>query len=465
MNQVLEADSRIAKLALKIPATGGNGHMGCHARAVKWEILISTTIRFKGFFLMRRLIKSAGTLMMGTGTAQLISLAALPLISRLYGAEAYGEFSTYTVWVGLVVIIATLQLQHAIVLPKLQKHAIAVFRTSIVCIGVSAILALGAGIVFFSTWMGREDAVALSFLLAAATVGTAGSQVMQGASVRISAFDYIAYSSIARVVIAVALQCIFGLYGFGPKGLLMAYVAGEFIAIMVMYLRIRRQFACLFDGPWKKPQIIAALSRQRDFAKFGVAQEFINSLSQGLPVLVLGLIYGPAAAGAYAAIARLLGAPVQLVGNATRQVIYRELARESSSETERLRLFKKATFWLTFPAVGAALIIMPWVGDLSLLLLGDSWDLAGAYAPALCIWFALAIGNIPATVTFRVLRRQHLSLYYNIILLVLRGVILWFAAVWLNSVQAVNAFAGVGVAMNIAYVILGYHLLRSRVRK
>lgn len=92
---------------------------------------------------MRRLVKSAGTLVMGTAAAQLISLAVLPLISRLYGAEAYGEFSTYVVWVGLIAILATLQFQHAIILPKLQKTAIAVLRTSIVCVDVSTMLVLG----------------------------------------------------------------------------------------------------------------------------------------------------------------------------------------------------------------------------------------------------------------------------------------------------------------------------------
>jgi O-antigen/teichoic acid export membrane protein len=414
---------------------------------------------------MRRLLKSAGTLVMGTGIAQLISLAMLPLISRLYGAEAYGEFSTYVVWAGLIVILATLQFQHAIVLPKLQKHAIAVVRTSMICVCAITILVLAGGAIFFGVWMGRGDAFAISVLLAASTAGAAGSQLMQGFSVRIGAFGSVAYASAARVMVAGALQCILGLYGFGAKGLLLAYVVGEIVATGVMYVPARGRLAPLFDGPWKKPQIIAALNRYLDFAKFGVAQEFINSLSQGLPVLVLGLAYGPAAAGAYAAIARLLGAPVQLVGNATRQAIYRELAQESRDETERLRLFQQVTLWLTIPAVGVALVVMPWVGDLSRLLLGAGWDLAGAYAPALCLWFAWLVGNSPATVVFRVLRRQDLSLYYNLVLLVLRGGVIWIAAVWLNSVQAVNVYAGVGVVMNIAYVILAYQLLRSRARK
>lgn len=413
---------------------------------------------------MRRLLKSAGTLAMGTGVAQLISLAALPLISRLYGAEAYGEFSSYVVWVGLIVILATLQLQHAIVLPKLQKHAIAVIRTSIVFVGATTILVVGGAVVFFGAWIGRDDALGISALLAAATAGAAGAQIMQGFSVRIGAFGSVAYASTARVAVAASLQCVLGAYGFGPKGLLMAFVAGEITAMLVMYMPARVRLSSLFDGPWKRLQMIAALSRQRDFAQFGMAQELINSLSQGLPVLVLGLAYGPAAAGAYAAIARLLGAPVQLVGNATRQVIYKELAQESTNDKQRLRLFRQATLWLTIPAAVAALAVTPWVGDLSLLLLGDGWELAGEYAPALCLWFALLVGNSPATVTFRILRRQDVSLYYNVILLVLRGGILWIAAAWLDSVQAVTSYAAVGVMMNLAYVFLGYKLLRSRAR-
>lgn len=207
--------------------------------------------------------------------------------------------------------------------------------------------------------------------------------------------------------------------------------------------------------------MIVAFRRYRDFAQYGVAQELLNSLSQGLPVLLLGYGYGQAAAGAYAATVRLIGAPVQLVGNATRQVVYRELAQNSRSLPERLHLFKVVTFWLMVPAGVAVLIACPWLGDFALLLLGKDWTLAGDYAPSLALWFAVAMGNSPATATFRIARRQDLSLYYNSFLLAQRALVLWLAILYTNSIVAVYLYAGVGVVMNLAYIALGYRVLRD----
>ena len=58
------------------------------------------------------------TLLTGTGLAQLIALAAAPLLSRLYTPEDFGVFALYLSVVSLLAILATGRYELAIVLPE-----------------------------------------------------------------------------------------------------------------------------------------------------------------------------------------------------------------------------------------------------------------------------------------------------------------------------------------------------------
>lgn len=57
----------------------------------------------------------------GTAMAQVISMLLAPIITRLYGPEAYGMMGTFMAIIGIFTPIAALTYPIAIVLPKIMK--------------------------------------------------------------------------------------------------------------------------------------------------------------------------------------------------------------------------------------------------------------------------------------------------------------------------------------------------------
>ncbi len=67
----------------------------------------------------RAFVRNVMTVAMGTALSQAIAMAFSPLITRLYGPEAFGLQSVFVTVVGLVSTVAALGYPTAIVLPPI----------------------------------------------------------------------------------------------------------------------------------------------------------------------------------------------------------------------------------------------------------------------------------------------------------------------------------------------------------
>lgn len=71
--------------------------------------------------------------------------------------------------------------------------------------------------------------------------------------------------------------------------------------------------------------LINTLKEYYDFPLYRAPQIFINTLSQGFPVMILLSNFGPGIAGYYTIGKQILDAPVQLLGKAVQDVFYPKL--------------------------------------------------------------------------------------------------------------------------------------------
>src|SRR5690625_3871838 len=98
--------------------------------------------------MLQRLIRSTfarnvAIVASGTAGAQVITLAFSPLITRLYGPEAFGLLGAFTAVLALVTPISALTYPVAIVLPKYDDEAKGLARLSArIALVVAAVLAL-----------------------------------------------------------------------------------------------------------------------------------------------------------------------------------------------------------------------------------------------------------------------------------------------------------------------------------
>lgn len=403
---------------------------------------------------MRAIVRSVTTILGGTASAQMLTLLAMPLVSRLYGPADYGFYGVVVAATMVVAIVASFQLHQAIVLPKLEVHAVGLLQLASLGVLAGGLL---TAVAVFGYWCAFDDdmtgqhALVMSLLcgLAVSVVGV--GQASQGMAVRRKAFGCIAIAAMVRAVVAIALQIILGLSSSGAIGLLAGYVGGEVAALLYLCKFALPPGAFNRRGGWKRYWGLARL--YKDFVSFGTAQEAMNSASQGVPVMLLAIYFGQTVAGYYAFAIRIIMAPVNMIAGAVRQVLSARFA-ESLAGPERIgRDFRRATLGLAIPSVAGALLVMPFTPDLFAILFGHEWREAGEYGVWLILWCAFLIINVPATLIFRILRRQNVAFMINIVVLASRVSVLVIGGMYATPITTVLVFALIGVAWNV--VIIG----------
>jgi len=403
---------------------------------------------------VKAVFRSISKILGGTASAQVITLLAMPFISRLYLPADYGLFGVIVAVTMIVAIIASFQLHQAIVLPKVKSHAIGLFQLA--CLGVMAGGTLTAIVAYGYWYIFHNDMEALHMLKMALLTGLAVSavgigQASQGLAVREKAFGRIGIAAMIRASVVIAIQITLGLSGSGAIGLLAGYVAGEVAALFYLCKLALPASSFRPQGQWKRFRVLAG--RYKDFVSFGTAQEAMNSASQGLPVMLLAAYFGPTVAGYYAFAIKIIMAPVNTLAGALRQVLSVRFA-EQLNRPEMMRVdFRHATLGLAIPTVLGALAIMAFMPDIFQHIFGEEWREAGEYATWLVLWCAFLIFNVPATLSFRILRRQKAGFVINLMVLATRSAVLIVGGMYWVPVTTVMAYALTGMMWNA--IIIG----------
>src|SRR5699024_7251994 len=84
----------------------------------------------------------------GTAGAQVITMLFSPIITRMYGPEAFGVMGTFSAMINIIIPVAALTFPIAIVLPKEHKEAKSIMRLSMLVALIISLLSFLA-IIFF----------------------------------------------------------------------------------------------------------------------------------------------------------------------------------------------------------------------------------------------------------------------------------------------------------------------------
>src|SRR5690625_4809932 len=85
-------------------------------------------------------IKNVLVLVSGTAAAQVVAMVLSPIITRLYGPEAFGVMGTFNAIVTIIAPVAALTYPIAIVLPKKDRDAKGIIKLSLLIAGFIAML-------------------------------------------------------------------------------------------------------------------------------------------------------------------------------------------------------------------------------------------------------------------------------------------------------------------------------------
>lgn len=401
--------------------------------------------------LSGRSLRHVAVLAGGTATAQLLTLAATPLITRMFGPEAYGAAGSFLALVSMLVPVAALCYPLAIVLPREDRDAQGLSVLSLTIALVLALLTLAC------VWVGQplleRTGMTASWLLLLPVFMLLGAlrQVLEQWAHRLGRFPVSARVSVAQSVTANGGKIGGGL-AFPVAGTLVGMALLAEVVACAWYLASLRRV--VLEAFQRRHESITALRQLAathfDFPVYRAPQILVSSLSLGLPVLILGTWFGAAAAGFYVLARVVVTAPVTLIGKAITDVLTPRLA-EASRRGEALRpLLRKSMLGLAPTAALPMLSVIIAGPILFEWLFGAEWRPAGEQARWLALWFYVTLITMPCLAALPVLRMQRFHLQLTCWSAAVRlSLLLGCAALGADVITCVAVYAISGALINL----------------
>lgn len=414
-----------------------------------------------------RFARNVAVVASGTAAAQAIAMAFAPLITRIYGPEAFGLLGTFMAIVAVAIPVAALAYPIAIVLPREDRDALGLVRLSAILSFAIATLTAGLLIVggdWLTATLGAESVAGYLLLIPVTMLFAAWIQIAQQWLIRKKEFAVVARSAVAHSLILNSANS--GIGWLHPAGAVLIVLAalGHALHAALLFIGARTRYqAEAPDGEEYKGTPLKELAyRHRDFPLYRAPQNLINAASQSLPVLMLAAFFGPVAAGFYTLAKMVMGMPATLIGKAVSDVFYPRITEAAHNGENLPRQIAQATGALLAVAIvpfGLVVLCGPW---LFCLVFGADWVIAGEYARWLALFFLFNFINKPFVAAVPVLGIQRGLLVYELFSTGTKALGLVAGFYWFGSdVWAVALFSVIGV---LAYSAMMLWILSHAMR-
>lgn len=388
----------------------------------------------------------------GTALAQGVTVAAGPLIARIYSPSELGLYTIVAASSAILGAIASFRWDFAIPLPDKEEDAHSLVVLGLLSIVVTSLISVGilwlAGDTI-ARLMGNHQVMPWLLLAPVIAAGQAGMKVLNQLAIRHRRYSAIGRRATYRSIIIVGLQIGLGVAGARVGGLCLGLAGGNAAGALSLAPRAGFRSAAARAGR-TRAALRRNMVRYRRFALTLTSSSLLNVLGLQLPVLFIAGIYGSSVAGWLGLTQTLLALPVALLGQAVAQVYLGELSRSIRTGGNYRRLFALATRNLLIVAVLLAVALAALAPEAFAFVFGERWRTSGLYAQAFAPALALQMLAVPLSQTLIVMGRQSVQLLWDASrLVIVAGTVILFgvldqsaySTIWAYSLTSSAAYA------------------------
>jgi len=376
--------------------------MGFHASSKK-------KLHEKGFIRNVALISS------GTFFAQLLNIAATPLLTRLYTPEDFGILAVYASLLSLVVIGAW-RYQLAIPLPEEETDAANLLVLSgLALLSTTLLVAVGVWLLGaqIAAWTNTPELEKYLWLLSPGFLMAGCYQIFNYWAIRQKAYGHLAQTKLSQGLGQVITQLALGAINLRPLGLLVGDVIGRASGSgRLAALALKDHQAAFRQVSLAKVLYVAR--RYWRFPFFSSPSALLNTAGLQLPTVLIAAHYGQQIAGWFMLGQRVIAIPMVLVGVSVSQVYLSEAAQLATVSPRRLQqlYFKTARrlFMIGILPIAGLGVFAPWLFS---VVFGEAWLEAGKYVQLLAVMFLVQFVVTPLSQTLNVLERQDWQLAWD----------------------------------------------------
>lgn len=329
----------------------------------------------------------------GNTLAQVLGVAAMPLLTRLYGPSDFAALNLFTQVVAALAILLTLRFEYLVMVPAEQRESDAVLAL-VARLGAFQVLLWTPVLALlprYWSWLGGQGALSQWMWLAPVSAwGVSLAVAFQQGIQRSGDFRTSARAEFAgrcayvgwALIGALALPNIVGLMATTAANAL-----GKFAGMW-------HAGASLVRSSLKHAKVPIGPSLKRMAYSTSLSSS-VAVFSGAAPMLFIGERYGSNALGQYGLVVSTLYLPSQLLGQAIGQVYYQRACRLYADKlpfSELLIETSRNLAWIAVPIYGLIALLAPIAYP---LVFGPDWRSAGDLARWLSLAAALAFISTP----------------------------------------------------------------------
>ncbi|MBO4711133.1 oligosaccharide flippase family protein [bacterium] len=366
-------------------------------------------------------LKNVVTLMSGTVIAQMLTILASPVLSRLFSPEDFALLASFTSVTSLCVIFCSGKYEMAILLPEKDGDARNILRLSLFvcalmcCLLPLIIIGIGGFNEAFNTLVEND-------LILIAVVFVLCSNMCESFRyyfLRKKQFKAISSRTVVVSLTTVGLNLLCGYFFYSRKVFVTSTTIAQIVALILFLILFFRLFGKEKQA-WSFELIKRPLVRYWKFPAFTMSGQLINSVTLNMPILVLVNYFSDTMIGLYAFVYKIASLPMTVIGTNVTQVFMQRVSQSSPSEQKKIFLKTSAAlFLLILPPAVIGVIFAP---QLFSFIFGEKWipaaTLARLMAPMLVIRFATS----PVSAIYSIKEKNILSFIYQIVRLVLMAI-------------------------------------------
>lgn len=406
-----------------------------------------------------RISRGIMTLAGGTAAAQIITVGAMPIVTRLYSPAQIGVISLFVAFFLFWSPALSLRYEYALLIAQDDVETHVVHRLAALCVGITSLMGFPVlwilikyHILGFELLPGWAVFFALPVLF-----GYGQFMVYRSWALRAGIVSSITTASIARSAANAGTRITLGFAGGGIVGLFIAELAGAWGPAAALYNSVRKRFAPSKPAVISNEMLRGVARRYVKFPLFETPSTLVNQLALTLPLPMIASLHGATAAGWFGLARAMVGIPNAQIGSAVADVFQVELARAVLVKDHRrarhlfYKLLTKLSLFGLVPLAGVMLfapLVVPFI-------FGSTWGKAGLAAAAIAPWLyaSLVVGSLSRVLS--VLQAQEYKMLYDVIVLLLFvGIYMVVRATDLGFLSMVIALSAAGVVSYIVYLIV-----------
>ncbi|MEL7043653.1 MAG: oligosaccharide flippase family protein [Pseudomonadota bacterium] len=371
----------------------------------------------------KRFLSSILTLSAGSTASQLITLALMPVITRLYDPAMFGIFAVFVALANIIIRVSNLQFAETIVVVPSEEDAEAAAQLAITIVAFFAVFIGALGLLFsapLAQFFGIEP-YGIYFAILAFAIFLGGlRQVLRRWLLRAHGNRYIASGEVSQALAdRVATIAGFWLSPGTPNGLVFGRLTGQLCDVLAMLRGVIGNPPRLSLDQPRREHMKALAGEYRQFALYSWAN-LLDNAAQQLPVIMINALLGPTVAGGVALARRVLAEPAIILGSALAQSYY-QLAAKEDDESVLRSVTATMTFTLFKLIALPVLLGMCCAPELFAVVFSEKWRIAGWYALIVSPIFMLTLLLRPLNRIFfvqRIQRERGIYAIQNILVIV-----------------------------------------------